>query len=74
MRGGGGVGAWGGSNMKKSCRHESQRKKFVENVGGKKSILTKFIKKYVDQNKPNGNVDNREDIMKYLIFPFFNEA
>ena len=36
-----------------------------------KSLLTELIKNYVDQNKPaNGNVQNKEDIRKNLIFRF----
>ena len=38
-------GGWGRIKLKKIvCRHKSQKKKFVENVGKKKSLLSKLMK------------------------------
>ena len=43
ISGGGGGGAR--KKMKKIvCRHKSQKEKFVENVGRKKSLLSKLMK------------------------------
>ena len=33
------------------CRHKSQKKKFVENVGRKKKFVVEIYEKYVDQKK-----------------------
>ena len=42
------------------CRHKSQKKEIVENVGIKKKVVVEIDEKYVDQKKtPNGNVHNR---------------
>ena len=39
------IGGWATKKLKKIvCRHKSQKKKFVENVGSKKNLLSKLIK------------------------------
>ena len=58
--GGGGVA---GKKLKKIIyRHKSQKKKFVENAGRKKSLLSKLMKNMLTKKTPNGNVHNRESI------------
>ena len=46
---------WGGGPreffLKIVCRHKSQKKKFVENVGRKKQFVVEIDEKYVDQKK-----------------------
>ena len=53
------------------CRHKSQKKKFLKNVGRKKSFIDFFEieidEKCVDQEKPpNANVHNRESIRQKM--------
>ena len=62
----GGGGVWGFIDDKKKLSPQRSEKKFVENVGRKK---------VVNQNKPeNGKVQNRENIRKNLIVPFFKKT
>ena len=47
-------GGGGGAKLKLKkivCRNKSQKKKFVENVSGKKKFFVEIDKKYVDQKK-----------------------
>ena len=49
------------------CRHKSQKKNFVENVGRKRKFVVEIDDKYVDQKKtPNGNIHNRESIRRNI--------
>ena len=43
---------WARKKLKKlDCRHKSQKKKFVENVGRKKQFVVEIDEKYSDQKK-----------------------
>ena len=48
-------GGGGGARLKfkkKVCRHKSQKKKFVENVSRKKSLLSKLMKNMLTRSVP----------------------
>ena len=49
--------------VKKCLSPQKSEKKFVKNVGRKKSLLTELMTKYVHKHKPEiENVQNREGI------------